>query len=46
MGAVKVKLFALIERGNAKVEAFAKFLVYAFPVFAEVFRIGNGNPGH
>ena len=46
MGAVKVKLFALIERGNAKVETFAKFLVNAFAVLGEILGVGNEGPLH
>ena len=46
MGAVKVKLFALIERGNAKVETFAKFLVNAFAVLGEMLGVGNTGPLH
>jgi len=46
MRAVKIKLFALIERRNAMVKTFAKFLVNAFAVFGEILGARNGNPLH
>ena len=50
MGAVKVKLFALIERGNATVETVrglsTKFLVNAFAVLGEILGARNGGPLH
>ena len=46
MRAVKIKLFALIERRNAMVKTIAKILVNAFAVFGEILGARNGNPLH